>query len=294
MPRLCCGCYRQKVCFRKPNTSIVVFSDVDRVLRAPSSTAFTRAAAVLKQLELDNTVLVLCSGKTRAELAFVQQKLDIAHPFICEHGGAVVFPARYFDTEILNTHSMSGERIVAFGRAYSEVIDILHRTASRLRMEIVGFSDMSAEEIAGECQLSLREARLAKLREDDEPFRLVDSGASSRSRLFRALDAESLRGREGRPFDHVGAPVDIALGVHLLTNLYRRGRGDVITVAVTHGSRHSILARLVDDVVKVAADDIGRESIDVADWADAIVDHVHQRREGDRRSPPLVSGKQSR
>ncbi len=271
----------------------MVFSDVDRVLSAPHSAAFIRAAAVLKQLALDNTALVLCSGKTRAEVAFVQQKLDLAHPFICEHGGAVIVPARYFDIAIPNTHRTAGEEIIKFGRAYSEVIEILHRTARRLRIEIVGFSDMSIEEVARECQMSLLEARLAKLREYDEPFRLLDSGASSRSRLFRALDAESLRGREGRPFNHVGAPVDSSLGVQLLSNLYRRARGDVITVAVTDGVPHSMLARLADDVIKVAADDIGGESIDIADWADAIVDHVHQRRDRDRRSEH-VSGKHIR
>lgn len=282
------------MCLTKPTPSIVVFSDVDRVLRAPNSAAFIRAAAVLKQLELDNTALVLCSGKTRAEMAFLQQQLGIAHPFVCEHGGAVIFPVRYFDIEeIPNTQRIAGEQIVEFGRAYAEVIDILHRTARRLRLEIVGFSDMSIEEVARECQMSLLEARLAKLREYDEPFRLLDSDASSRSRLFRALDAESLRAREGSPFDHVGAPVDSSLGVHLLSKLYRRARGDVITVAVTHGLPGSMLARLVDDVVKVAADDIGQESIDIADWADAIVDHVHQRRERDRRSVPEFQGRTS-
>ena len=286
MPSTLVGLYGQAVCFTKPDTSIVVFSDVDRVLRAPHSAAFTRAAAVLKQLAVDNTALVLCSGKTRAEIAFVQQKLDIAHPFICEHGGAVVFPACYFDIEIAHSHNLAGDQIVEFGRPYSEVIDILHHTARRLRLEVVGFSDMSIEQVAQECRLSLLEARLAKRREYDEPFRLLDSGPSSRSRLFNALDARSLRGRKGTPFDHVGAPVDSSLGVHLLTNLYRRARGSVRTVAVTHGLPHSMLARLVDDVIKVAADDIGRESIDIADWADAIVDHVHQRREGDRRSVP--------
>jgi mannosyl-3-phosphoglycerate phosphatase len=260
--------------FMKPGASMVVFSDVDRVLRAPHTQAFTMAADVLKRLAGDNAALVLCSGRTRAELTFIQQRLDITHPFVCEHGGAVIIPDGYFDLDIPKTRSVAGCQVVEFGRPYPDVVDVLHRTADRLRIEMVSFSDMSIEEVARECQLPLLEARLAKLREYEEPFRLINPMVASRSRLFKALAAASLRGREGRRFDRVGAPVDSSVGVRLLTGLYRRDRGDVITIGITHGEPHSNLCRLVDDTVVVAADDRCEESVDVVDWAEVIVDRV--------------------
>src|SRR6185437_13348326 len=115
---------------------------------------------------------------------------------------------------------------------YSDVVDLLHRTADRLRIEVVAFSDMSIEEVARECGLPLLQARLAKLRDYEELFRFVDPGSAGRSRLFKALEGVNLRGRKGGRFDRVGAPVDGAGGVSLLTSLYRRGRGDVVTICV--------------------------------------------------------------
>lgn len=258
--------------------SIVVFSDVDGVLREPHAPAFTKAAAALRQLALDDTALVLCSGKTRAELEFVQQKLDITHPFICENGGAVIIPNGYFDFDIPNTRSVAGYQAVEFGRAYAEVVDILRRTANRLRIGIVGFSDISIEEVATECRIPLLQARLAKLREYEEPFRFVDRAPAARSRLVKALDAASLRVREGGRFDRVGAPVDIAVGVNLLKSLYRRARGDVISVGVTHTTPDDNLLRLVDHSILAADDDPDAEAINVIDWAEAIVDRVKELR----------------
>ena len=282
MPSISRRAYRQPVPIARRGSSIVVFSDVDGVLRAPHMPAFTTAAATLKQLAGDDSALVLCSGKTRAELEFVQQKLDISHPFICENGGAVIIPSGYFDVEVPNARAVAGRQAVEFGRAYAEVVDILHRTADRLRIEIVGFSDMSIEEVARDCRLPLLDARLAKLREYEEPFRLIDPGLVARARLFKALDAAKLRGREGRPFDRAGAPVDCAVGVNLLISLYRRSRGDLTTIAVTHTTPGHSLLRLADSAIMAADDNPGEESINVVDWAEAIVDRVKRLRE--RRS----------
>jgi mannosyl-3-phosphoglycerate phosphatase len=284
MPSIVSATYRERVSATKPGPSIVVFSDLDRVLRVPHTPAFTTAGAVLKQLALDDAALVLCSGKTRAELEFVQQKLDITHPFICENGGAVIIPDGYFGFDVPNIRSIGGYQAVEFGRGYTDVVDVLHRTANRLRIEIVGFSDMSIEEVARECQLPLLQARLAKLREYEEPFRLIDSCSAARARLLKALEAASLRCRSGGRFDRAGGPVDSAVGVNLLTSLYRRGGGDLITVGVTRTTPDDNLLRVVDHAIIAADDRAGEEAFTVVDWAEAIVDRVKELRRKPTRS----------
>jgi mannosyl-3-phosphoglycerate phosphatase len=264
------------VSITKISLSIVVFSEVDGVLRAPHTQAFTRAAAALRQLSFHDTALVLCSGKTRAELEFVQQKLDITHPFICENGGAVIIPNSYFDFDVPDVRSVAGSQAIEVGWTYRDVVDILHRTADRLRIEIVAFSDMSIEEVAQECRLPLLQARLVKLREYEELFRLVDPSSSARARLFKALEAVNLRGREGGRFDRVGAPVGGAAGVNLLTSLYRRERGDVITVGVTDTTCEDSPLRRMNHVIMVPPDEPSGEPIDVVDWAESIVDRVKE------------------
>jgi mannosyl-3-phosphoglycerate phosphatase len=290
MPSISGGRYRQSVSITHPRSRVIVFSDVDGVLRAPNTPAFTTAAAALRQLAFDDTALVLCSGRTRAELEFVQQKLDITHPFICENGGALMIPHGYFGFELPNSHNVAGCQAVEFGRAYTDVVDILHRTAARLRIEILGFSGMSIEEVAKEWQLPLLQARLAKLREYEEPFRLIDPDPAARSRLFKALGAAGLHCRTGGRFERVGAHLDSAAAVNLLNSLYRRGRSDLITLGITRTTPDDSLFKLVDYAIMAADDDplagrsaagaeaAGEESITVVDWAEAIVDRVKELR----------------
>ena len=138
---------------------------------------------------------MLCSSRTRAEIEAIQQELEIAHPFVCESGGAVFIPRGYFGFAVPGARDLAGYEAVEFGRPYAEVVQKLHRTAERLAIEIVGFSDMSVEEVARDCHLSLLQARLAKLREYGERFRILDSNELARNRLVRALKANRLRCR---------------------------------------------------------------------------------------------------
>lgn len=255
-----------------------MFSEVDAVLENPDGPSFTKAANTLRLVAAENGALVLCSGKTRAELQFIHQKLDIHEPFICENGGAVLIPDGYFSFDIANGRSIAGYQAVEFGRRYEDVVELLHRTADRQGITVVGFSDMSVEDVARECRCSLLLARLAKLREYDEPFRILDGGPSARTRLFKALHAASLRCTRGRRFDRVGAPVDSHVGVSLLSSFYRRHTA-VTTVALAPMPPDSDLIRLVDHPIIVTENDAEGCHVDVIDWAHAIADTVQEIRQ---------------
>jgi hypothetical protein len=65
------------------------------------------------------------------------------------------------------------------------------------RVEIRGFNDMSVDEVASECHMSLLQARLAKLRDYSECFRIRDPLPEARERLLTALVATRLRCLQG-------------------------------------------------------------------------------------------------
>lgn len=257
-------------------SSIVVFSDADGVLVDPQQPSFDTAASILARLAADEVAVVLCSGKTRAELESVQQKLGIRHPFICEHGGAVLIPKGYFGFDVPNASERAGCDAVEFGRAYADVVQALRRTADRLKIDVVAFSDMSIEDVARECRVPLLQARLAKLRDYQELFRIGEASETARTRLFKGLQAARLRCTPGVPFNSVGAPVDRTAGVTLLTALFRCAGGAVLTGGVTHTNGEDTLLPLVDYPIMMPDDDTGDSSIDVVDWAEAIVDAVQE------------------
>ena len=178
------------------------------------------AAKALKRLEGADVPLILCSRQTRAEIERIQQELGIHHPFVCESGGAAFVPSGYFEFQVQSARDVAGYQAVEFGRPYSDVVRTLRRTADRLRIDIVVFSDMSVEDVARECDQPLLQARLAKLREYSERFLVLDSVEKTRKRLFGALKTEGLRCIPLERYDQVGGPADNSVGA----NLFARAR----------------------------------------------------------------------
>jgi mannosyl-3-phosphoglycerate phosphatase len=97
---------------------------------------------------------------------------------------------------------------------------------------VVGFSDLSVDQVARECDLPLSQARLAKLREYDEPFRLVNFASDSYDRLWRALRGARLERTCEGLHEHVGAPASNGTAVTALIRLYRRAFGSITSVCV--------------------------------------------------------------
>jgi mannosyl-3-phosphoglycerate phosphatase len=258
-----------------PHTPIVVFSNVDTVLLEPREPAFAAAGRLLRRLWPENVAVVLCSSQTRAELEFIQQMLDLCDPFICEHGAALFVPAGRFPLRIPASREVRGYQTVEFGRPYLAVVDALHQSAERLRIQIAGFSDMSIEFVARECNIPLLQARLAKLRDYEERFRLFDPDPDALNRLAKALSAFRVRVLRAEPFHYAGAPVDPLQAVTLLRSVYRRAHGDVLTIGMVDPASRSDLGSLVDYRIRVGN---AAGGYDVVEWAEAIVAAVEDLR----------------
>jgi len=266
-------------------------ADVDGTLLDSRTRSSGGAAEALALLAREQIPLVLCSSKTRAELEVVQQQLAIRHPFVCENGGGVFVPRGYFARGVPNARDIAGYEAVELGRPYAEVVGALHRIAARTRVGVIGFSDMSIEEVAFACDMPLMQARLAKLREYDEPFRILDASPSARSRLFNALHAAHLGCTNGGRYEHVGADVDKGVGVDMLRLLYARGRGRLISIGLGDALNDVALLRAVDVPIVVRNDDTAAtprllakvptarvtSQAGVAGWAEAIGEVVQSR-----------------
>jgi mannosyl-3-phosphoglycerate phosphatase len=230
----------------------ILFTDLDGTLLDHDSYSFEAAGDALARVRQARVPLVLCSSKTRMEIEGVQDRLDSFHPFVSENGAAVFIPPGYFPFAIPEARERAGYLVLEFGRPYHEVVDLLHRTAARVKVPVVGFSDMSVREVAAACGLSLLDARLAKRREYDEPFRVVNGTPASRDRLLRALRRAGLRCVGGGRFDHVTGCADKGTSVAALQELYRRATRAVVTVGLGDGLNDVPLLRAVDIPVVVS------------------------------------------
>ncbi len=270
----------------KQTSAVIVFAGVDGIVIDRQSGEVCRAAWDAIDLVVSRNIpFVLCAGKTRAEIEPIYEGLGVGHPFVCENGAAIFVPRNYFGFELRHTHDVDAYDVVEFGRPYGTVVDILHGAAKRVGADVIGFSDMSVEEIAADYGLPLFRARLAKRREYDEPFRIVRGGEGKRHRLLKALQAAHLGCvNEGR-YERAGAPIDPGIGADWLRAWYQIAFRRVLTVGFGNRLSHLPFLRRMDIPVIVPTDDEGRTARMVASlprarlvdpggssWADAILE----------------------
>lgn len=249
----------------------IVFADIDS---APPVRLFDRGdrlAALLETLAVRRITIVLCSRRTRAEVEGIRQDLGIFHPFVCENGAAAFVPERYFGSELENTRKVGGYQAIEFGSPYEQVVDTLRRVADRLNLRIQGFHDMSVEQVSREQRLSLLEARLAKLREYSEPFRLLSANPVAEYRLLKALGAAGLTCVSLGPFHHAGTVPGAAAAAAVLTTLYRVALGTIVTATVGDGALAADIAPRVDVRLQAPAGE-------PAGWLEAIIRDVDENR----------------
>jgi mannosyl-3-phosphoglycerate phosphatase len=251
--------------------------------RFPIDSATARALA---RCELENVYVVLCSTRTRGHLELTRLAWGVRGPFACEHGAAVFVPYRYFPLTVPRTRKVAGYEAVEFGKPYGEVVATLHRVAERLGTDVIGFHDMSIEDVAAACGLPLLEARLAKLREYTEPFRIVGVESGATNRLVKALRAAGLNCQTLGRYHCVGTK-HRDMGARFLCDLYRRSFGDVLVVACCDAAGGMPLWRYADipllllpDANRAAAERLSAtmpslrvgQASSVGDWATTLLE----------------------
>jgi mannosyl-3-phosphoglycerate phosphatase len=118
----------------------------------------------------------------------------------------------------------------------------------------VGFSDMTVGDVAEECGLPVLDAQLAKLREFDEPFRLLDPDPALRSRFLKALHKRGLKAVSGGRYDHVTGNADKGRAVVALRSLIPDRVGPVVLAGLGDGFNDVSMLREVDLPVIVRSD----------------------------------------
>jgi mannosyl-3-phosphoglycerate phosphatase len=224
----------------------VVFTDVDGCLLDHHSYSVDAAVEAVDFLVGRGVPLVLCSSKTGSELEHLTQELGIRHPFISENGGALFIPAGYFPFPVPGSQPRLRHHVLRLGAPYSGVTEVLHRVALENGVTVAGFSDMSVEEVARDCGLRPSQVLLARQREHDEPFRVLDPEPAARVRLRRALAGAGLWCTSGGRYDHVVGGTHKGVAVSLLAALYRQAFGRTVTIGLGDSLNDVPMLREVD------------------------------------------------
>jgi mannosyl-3-phosphoglycerate phosphatase len=226
----------------KSKTNAVIFTDLDGTL-LNESYSFKEVQSTINQLQAAGVKIVFCSSKTRSEIEYYKEKLDIKDPFVSENGAAIFVPKDHFKQIQSCTRETRQYYVIELGIPYSIIRQAFERIKTSCDCSMVGFGDMTPEEIAEDSGLSVSLAKLAKQREYTEPFKL---GKGQDEQVVEAIRQENLCCTKGGRYYHLVGHHDKASAIILLKKMYEREFGDLCTVGVGDHINDLGMLRVVD------------------------------------------------
>jgi mannosyl-3-phosphoglycerate phosphatase len=210
----------------------IIVSDLDGTLLDIRTYSFEAARPALAALRCQKVPLVLCTSKTRAEVEMWRDRLGNQDPFIVENGGALYLPRGYFPFAVPGCRPRGDYDVIEFGTPYEELVAILQAASRESGCRVLGFHELSVEELSLRSHLPREQAALAKQRDYDEPFELLGAGVY---RLVEAIERRGMRWTRGDRYYHITGDNDKATALRRLSALYRQAYGELTVVALGDG-----------------------------------------------------------
>jgi mannosyl-3-phosphoglycerate phosphatase len=202
----------------------VVFTDLDGTLLNDNYLCDDIGDLIGGLLDLD-VALIFCSSKTRAEIEVYRQQIGIGDPFIAENGAAIFVPKGYFSSKYAASNQVGDFNVIELGMSYLKVRSKIEETNRLFGVDIVGFGDMTAKEISEQTSLPLNICYLAKMRDYDEPFRIL---TGDENKIVRSFERDGLTVTRGGKFHHLLWGSDKGKATKTLSELYRQEIGDTL------------------------------------------------------------------
>jgi mannosyl-3-phosphoglycerate phosphatase len=221
----------------------VIFTDLDGTLLQEPGKSFAPALPALGRVREQAIPLVFCTSKTRAEVEVWRRALRNRDPFIVENGGAIYVPSGYFSHSLPYAVRRDGYVVVELGTSHGKLLRALDIAASRSRCSIRSFHRASPAELAERFDLPLEHVHLAKKREYDEPFEILDEDRAPH--LLREIENQGLRWMRGGRLFHITGGNDKGFAVRLLAGFFRQSYGELTTIGLGDGPNDLEMLRAV-------------------------------------------------
>lgn len=204
----------------KPETRLIVFTDLDATLLHHHSYDWTPAISALEIVESKGAELVLASSKTYSELWDFAEKLGTQAPFIGENGGVIAIP----NSHPLSSHTPEepnhdGYRILTNGLSREKLLQTIATLRSEFGFRLQGFADWSAHELGKLTGLSIAQAQKALRRQASEPI-LWQDNAKQLVLFEREVELRGMKVIRGGQFLHVMGQTDKADAMKQLLEYY--------------------------------------------------------------------------
>jgi len=221
----------------------IIFTDLDGTMLDYKTYSYEKSLKAIKLLKKDDIPLIFCSSKTKAEIEHYRKKLNNNHPFISENGAAIFIPKHYFNSKFKYNKENKSYYIIEFGANIKKLNSVLNKIKKEIKLK--SFIDMSAKEIANDSGLLLRLAKLAKKRDYDIPFKLIEN--NNEKKLTKLIKKNELNYTKGGRYYHIIGNNNKGKATKTLINIYKKEFKKIVTYGFGNSKNDLEMLNAVDN-----------------------------------------------
>jgi len=225
----------------------LLFTDLDGSLLDHHDYDYSAALPAINKLTQCKIPWIITTSKTAAEVIELRAELENSYPFIVENGAGIFWPIGALDTQILqNSQNLQKTLVKTWMQDFEymslspvlmpEILQLAQRYKQRMGLSFIGFSEMSAQQVADCTGLTLEKAIKAKQREFSEPLLWQDS-EENLVKLTEAMAMHGLQLIKGGRFVHLMGQSNKGLALKVLADYYHQAWHEPVeTMALGDGN----------------------------------------------------------
>jgi len=222
----------------------IIFTDLDATLLEYNTYSFKKALPALNQIKKSKTPLIICTSKTKAEIEYYRKKLKNKDPFIVENGGAIFIPKNYFNFKFKHNKKNKNYHIIELGTNYEKLSKTIKKIKDN-RIKIKNFKDMSPKEVSKDSNLPITKAKLAKKRDYDEPFKILNK--KDENKVLKIIKQNKLKCIKGGRYYHLIGNNNKGKAVNILKKLFKKQFKNMKTYAFGDSKNDFDMLNVVDE-----------------------------------------------
>ena len=221
----------------------IIFTDLDGTLLDSNTYSYEKAKDALNLLKKLKIPLIFCTSKTRAEIEYWRNKINNTDPFISENGGGIFIPKNFFSFSFSYDKEYPDYFVIELGKQYNDLIQVFNNLKEKYN--IISFSDMSTLEIARDANLELFQAQLAKKREFDLPFKILNK--NQEQDILNEIKKHGLNYTVGGRYYHLVGNNNKGEAVKILSNIFQKKYDVIKTIAIGDSKNDFQMLDVVDE-----------------------------------------------
>jgi mannosyl-3-phosphoglycerate phosphatase len=225
--------------------SLVIFTDLDGTLLDADTYSYESSLPAIRMVKEKGIPLVFCSSRTRAEQEALRSDLSVKDPFIVEDGAALYVPIDYFPFEYECSFQTENYRVAEFATPYADVREALLAVNAETGAKLIGYGDLSVDEVASVTGLQKDAAERAKLRDYQETI-VSGIDADNMEQVTLAFGKLGLSLTRGGKFFSVGSSKGKGMAAQMLIGLMSTEEPELRAAGIGDSQNDVSLLDLVD------------------------------------------------